>query len=157
MGTAGWQAGWVTKESCSSETYRTIGSGTAISVMLIVPDASGAIAWYKRALGARELWNLGGVAGLEIGEAPFFLHEINPNNPSETSPLEAGCTSTRIELFVDDPDELLARALSAGATLGSPIEAHVVPWGTHRQGGFQDPFGHTWSVGDKSPLRAEAT
>jgi uncharacterized glyoxalase superfamily protein PhnB len=108
-------------------------------------------------LGAHELWDLGGVAGLEIDGAPFFLHEINPNNPSETSPVEAGRTSTRIELFVDDPDELLARALSAGATLGSPIEEHAVPWGTHRQGGFQDPFGHNWSVGDRSPLRAEAT
>src|ERR1035441_10284373 len=36
---------------------------TAISVMLIVPDAEAAVAWYKRALGAKELWNLGGVAG----------------------------------------------------------------------------------------------
>jgi len=125
--------------------------------MLIVPDASGALDWYKRALGAHELWDLGGVAGLEIDGAPFFLHEINPNNPSETSPVEAGRTSTRIELFVDDPDELRARALSAGATLGSPIEEDAVPWGTHRQGGFQDPFGHNWSVGDRSPLRAEAT
>ena len=133
------------------------GSGPAISVMLIVPDAPGAIAWYQRALGARELWNLGGVAGLAIGDASFFLHEINPGNPSETSPSEAGRTSTRIELFVDDPDEFLARALSAGATPGSPIEEHVVPWGTHRQGGFRDPFGHNWSVGDKSPLRAQAT
>lgn len=133
------------------------GSGPVISVMLIVPDAPGAIAWYQRALGARELWNLGGVAGLTIGGAPFFLHEINPGNPSETSPLEAQRTSTRIELFVDDPDEFLARALSAGATPGSPIEEHAVPWGTHRQGGFRDPFGHNWSVGDKSPLRAGAT
>ena len=22
----------------------------------------------------------------------------------------------------------------------------------HRQGGFSDPFGHLWPVGDKSPL-----
>jgi hypothetical protein len=28
----------------------------------------------------------------------------------------------------------------------------VAPWGTHRQGGFIDPFGHNWLVGDKSPL-----
>jgi uncharacterized glyoxalase superfamily protein PhnB len=125
--------------------------------MLIVPDAPGAIAWYKHALGARMLWDLGGVAGLEIGGAPFFLHEVNPGNLSETSPLEAGRTSVRIELFVDDPDEFLANALSAGATLGSPIEEHVLPWGTHRQGGFHDPFGHNWSVGDKSPLRAQPT
>jgi len=133
------------------------GSGPVISVMLIVPDAPAAITWYQRALGARQLWNLGGVAGLQIGGAPFFLHEINPSNPRETSPSEAGRTSTRIELFTDDPDELLARALSAGATLGSPIEDHVHPWGTHRQGGFRDPFGHNWSVGDKSPLRAKVT
>jgi PhnB protein len=126
---------------------------TAISVMLIVPDAPRAIDWYTTALGARELWNLGGVAGLELDGAPFFLHEVNPLNPTETSPEQAGATSTRIELFVDDPDKLVDRALAAGATPGAPVEDHEVPWGTHRQGGFKDPFGHNWSVGDKSPLR----
>ena len=126
---------------------------TVISAMLIVPDAPRAIDWYTTALGARELWNLGGVAGLELDGAPFFLHEVNPLNPTETSPEEAGATSTRIELFVDNPDKLVARALSAGATPGAPVEDHEVPWGTHRQGGFKDPFGHNWSVGDKSPLR----
>jgi uncharacterized glyoxalase superfamily protein PhnB len=125
-----------------------------ISVMLIVPDAEAAVEWYKRALGATELWNLGGVAGLQIEGAPFFVHEINPLNPTETSPARAGTTSTRIELFVDDPDAVVARAIDAGAGAGSPIEDHKVPWGTHRQGGFRDPFGHRWSVGDKSPLRA---
>src|SRR5581483_902918 len=59
---------------------------TAISVMLIVPDADAAIAWYKEALGAQELWNLGGVAGLHVAGAPFFLHEVNPGNPAQTSP-----------------------------------------------------------------------
>jgi uncharacterized glyoxalase superfamily protein PhnB len=29
---------------------------------------------------------------------------------------------------------------------------HEAPWGIHRQGGFTDPFGHRWSVGDRSPL-----
>ena len=43
-----------------------INSTAVVSVMLIVPDAEDAISWYKRALGARELWNLGGVVGLEI-------------------------------------------------------------------------------------------
>lgn len=125
---------------------------TAISVMLIVPDARAAVAWYRDALGATELWDLGGVAGLEIAGAPFFLHEVNPKNPAETSPDRAGVTSTRIELFVDDPDTFLARAVAAGATAGSAIEDHTMPWGTHRQGGFRDPFGHNWSVGDASPL-----
>jgi PhnB protein len=126
--------------------------GPAVSVMLIVPDADAAIAWYDSALGADVLWNLGGVAGLHIAGARFFLHEVNPRNPAETSPDRAGVTSVRIELFVDDPDAFVERALVAGATPGSPVTDHETPWGTHRQGGFHDPFGHNWSVGDRSPL-----
>ena len=128
--------------------------GPSISVMLIVPDAEAAIAWYYDALGADVLWNLGGVAGLHVAGAPFFLHEVNPGNPTETSPDQAGVTSVRIELFVDDPDAFVARALAAGAAAGSPVVDHATPWGTHRQGGFRDPFGHNWSVGDRSPLGA---
>jgi uncharacterized glyoxalase superfamily protein PhnB len=129
-------------------------SSPVISVMLIVPDADAAVTWYQNALGATGLWDLGGVAGLEISGAAFFLHEVNPKNPKETSPGQAGVTSTRIEVFVDDPDGFIERAVAAGATARSPIEDHDMPWGTHRQGGFTDPYGHNWSVGDRSPLRA---
>jgi PhnB protein len=128
---------------------------THLSVMLIVPDAEAAIAWYRTALGAAELWNLGGVAGLQIDGAPFFLHEANAQNATERSPQAVGATSVRIELFVHDPDAVIERALTGGATLGSPIEDHHHFDGTvHRQGGFRDPFGHNWSVGNKAPLRA---
>jgi uncharacterized glyoxalase superfamily protein PhnB len=59
----------------------------------------------------------------------------------------------RIEVFTDDPDAFIARAAGAGAPEAhAPID-HELPWGTHRQGGFTDPFGHRWSVGDLSPLR----
>ncbi|MFI7430776.1 VOC family protein [Micromonospora sp. NPDC049836] len=125
-----------------------------ISVMVIVSDAGAAVDWYRAALGATELWNLGGVAGLEIGGAPFFLHQVNPENPTETSPGRAGVTSTRIEVFVDDPDTFIERAVAAGGVAGAAIEDHRMPWGTHRQGGFTDPFGHHWSVGDRSPLNS---
>jgi PhnB protein len=128
-------------------------AGPHISVMLIVDDADAAVAWYKDALGATELWNLGGVAGLELDGAPFFLHEANAENPAEDSPSRLGVTSTRIEVFVADPDRLIARAIAAGATAGAAVEEHETPWGTHRQGGFHDPFGHSWSVGDHSPLQ----
>jgi uncharacterized glyoxalase superfamily protein PhnB len=125
---------------------------TQISVMLIVPDAGEAVRWYREALGAVVLWDLGGVAGLEVDGAPFFLHESNPTNPTEDSPAAVGGTSVRIELFVDDPDAVLQRAVAAGASLGSEVVGHDRPWGPHRQGGFTDPFGHRWSVGDRSPL-----
>jgi len=44
-----------------------------ISIMLAFADAPAALAWYKQALGATELWNLGGVVGMEIDGAPIFL------------------------------------------------------------------------------------
>jgi len=120
--------------------------------MLAVPSAPAAADWYKRALGATELWNLGGVVGLEIEEAPFFLHE--PTGTGFSSPAALGATTVRVEVFSENPDAFIARAVAAGAD-GSlnEIRDHQAPWGVHRQGGFTDPFGHVWLVGDKSPLK----
>ncbi len=126
-------------------------SSSVVSLMLAVPDTPTAIEWYKKALGARVLWSLGSVAGLEIEGAPFFLHE--PVKNIFQSPQELGTTTVRIELFSDAPDEIITKALDAGA-IGrlQDIQDFQVPWGIHRQGGFTDPFGHRWLVGDKSPL-----
>ena len=118
--------------------------------MLAVEDTPSAVEWYKRALGATVLWSLGSVAGLEIAGAPFFLGE--PANNGWESPAKLGITSTRMEIFCDDPDEFIARAVEAGARGNDPIRNHQMPWGIHRQGGFIDPFGHIWLVGDRSPL-----
>lgn len=71
---------------------------------------------------------------------------------SERSPTDSGLTTTRIEVFMDDPARLIDRAADAGATDVERVTDHQAPWGTHRQGGFTDPFGHRWSVGDRTPL-----
>jgi PhnB protein len=89
-------------------------NGPVISLMVAVPHAAVAVEWYRTALGATELWNLGSVVGLEVQGAPFFLAEPASN--------------------------------------GWETPGHDAPWGTHRQGGFYDPFGHLWLVGDTSPL-----
>jgi PhnB protein len=133
----------------SSEAHRPF-----LSVMLIVPDAAAAVSWYGTALGAGVLWDLGGVAGLDVDGAPFFVHEAVPGRTREPSPTDVGLTTTRIEVFVDEPGQFIDRAATAGATqVEQPVD-HEVPWGTHRQGGFTDPFGHRWSVGDRTPLEA---
>ncbi len=122
-----------------------------ISVMLAVDDAPAALTWYKQALGAKELWNLGSVIGMEINGAPVFLGE--PANNGWELPTKLGAPSVRIEVFCDDPDTFIARALAAGADgKDDHIRNHEMPWGLHRQGSFVDPFGHKWLVGDKSPL-----
>ena len=122
-----------------------------ISMMLAVADAPAALEWYKRAVGAKELWNLGSVVGMEIDGAPIFLGQ--PENNGWETPEKLGAPSVRIEVFTDDPDSFVARAVAAGAN-GSVdrIRNHQAPWGVHRQGGFIDPFGHKWLVGDRSPL-----
>jgi PhnB protein len=126
-------------------------SGVVISLMLAVPDAASASAWYRKAVGATELWNLGSVIGLEVGGAPIFLGE--PDRNGWACPSALGTTTVRVEVFVDDPDAFIDRAVTAGADgAGREIRDHNMPWGTHRQGGFVDPFGHLWLVGDKTPL-----
>src|ERR1017187_4787892 len=127
-------------------------SGPVISLMLAVPDAPTAVEWNRKPPGPPRVGNLGWVAGLEIAGAPFFLHE--PANNGFGSPAAIGTTTVRVEVFADDPGTYVERAIKAGADGAlDPIRDHQTPWGTHRQGGFHDPFGHIWLVGDKSPLR----
>ena len=122
--------------------------------MLAVSDGLAAIEFYKKAFGAEELWRIdaGGsvVAGMSVDGAEFFLASENP--PRTSSPDTAGTTSVRIELFVDDPEAVYDRAVTAGA-IGAdrPTErTHPTVDGSSFsmiQGGVNDPFGHVWLIG----------
>lgn len=127
---------------------------TRIAPMLAVSHAANAVEFYKEAFGAVERWRIDGggtiVAGMSIDDAEFFLASESP--PRTRSPDGLGSTSVRIELFTDDPEAVLARAVAAGATEGSPIVEHshdTVDGSTFRmlQGGVVDPFGHVWLIG----------
>jgi catechol 2,3-dioxygenase-like lactoylglutathione lyase family enzyme len=105
------------------------GEPATLSVMLIVSDAVVAVGWYTEALGAELLWDLGGVAATHLQGAPFLLHEAVPGKKQESSPTEAGLTTTRIEVFIDAPEGLVARASGSGASDGgaSPAEHPELP------------------------------
>jgi PhnB protein len=125
---------------------------TVIAPVLIVPDGGAAAAWYARVLGARERFRVGDghLVALDVDGAPLFVREQTP--PDRLSPAAVGNAATAaVELFTDDPDAVVESARLAGAT-GTQMEVHQRPWGTHRQGGFTDPWGHSWLVGDMSPL-----
>jgi uncharacterized glyoxalase superfamily protein PhnB len=123
---------------------------TTVSFMLAVEDAAEASAWYERAMDAKELWSLGSVRALEIEGVCVLLHE---HTDGFDIPSAAGTTTVRLEIFSDNPDSLLARAIEAGACdSDGKIHDYETPWGPHRQGGFSDPYGHRWLVGDKAPL-----
>ena len=127
---------------------------TKISPMLAVGDGKAAIAFYEAAFGARVRWMIdaGGhvVAGLEIDGAEFFLATESP--PGTRGPAAAGFTTVRIELFVDDPVAVHARALAAGATPRSPVVQHEHTTTDAKQfrmlqGSVTDPSGHAWLLG----------
>ena len=128
---------------------------TRIAPMLAVADADAAIAFYEAAFGATVLWRLGEghiVAGLEIDGAPFFLASESPPHGT-CGPAAAGCTTVRIELFVDDPDAVQRRAVAAGAVEKDPVQEHTHetvgprPIRRMRQGAVVDPSGHMWLIG----------
>ena len=104
------------------------------------------------ALQAKERFRVGNghLIALDVDSAPLFVREETA--PGRISPASAGNINTMcVELFADDPDSVVERARLAGAT-ATNMEDHQRSWGTHRQGGFTDPRGHSWLVGDKSPL-----
>jgi PhnB protein len=128
---------------------------TQISPMLAVSDGNAAIAFYEAAFGAALRWRLDGghvVAGLSIDGAEFFLANESPPHGTR-SPSSVNFTTVRIELFVDDPVTVHARALDAGAREHSSVKEHThTTRGPHPssrmlQGAVVDPFGHMWLIG----------
>ena len=106
------------------------------------------IEFYQKAFDAKELrrWsNDDGsvhVAEMKIEDALFHLHEESSRN-AELSPKTMGGTSVILGLFVDDPDTMVATALTEGATELSPIQDYDYGY---RQGNIMDPFGHHWTI-----------
>ncbi len=105
---------------------------------LAVPDAAAAARWYARALGATELWNLGSVVGLEVAGAPFFLGQ--PENNRWDTPSALGSRTVRVEVFTDDPDAFIERAMAAGADgSADEIRDHQAPLGRALSGRLHRP------------------
>ena len=122
---------------------------TSITPMLSVPNPAGAAAFYSEAFGATELMRLGDDAEpilvqLAIDGAEFFavLEDAGRGNVGPSS--IDGKTTVRIDLNVEDPDAVAARAIAAGANEMFPVEDRDYGW---RQGRVVDPYGHHWLIG----------
>lgn len=82
------------------------------------------------------------VAELEINGAIFHLHETMPWFDS-IEPISAKGVTSVIGLFVLNVDEIMHKAIQAGATEISPATDYDYGY---RQGMFRDPFGHYWQI-----------
>lgn len=83
------------------------------------------------------------VAELEIDGAIFHLHETMLD---ALEPITAKGVTAVIGLFVRDVNEVMQKAIQAGATEINPVEDHEYGY---RQGMFKDPFGHHWQIEKK--------
>ena len=105
---------------------------------IVVRDAAGAIEFYKKALGAKQL---GGVfqapdgkvmhAELQIGDSRVMLADEFPGRGSCQSPQTLGGSTTSLMIYSENVDRLFNQAVSAGASVVMPL----------------DPYGHFWALG----------
>ena len=127
------------------------GQKTAIAPMLSVRGGARAVAFYKAAFGADELFRMDNedgavVARLSVAGAEFWLADESPEH-ANFSPESLGGGSVRMLLIVEDPDAAWERAVGAGAAVVWPVgDEHG--W---RVGRIVDPFGHHWEIGKPVP------
>jgi uncharacterized glyoxalase superfamily protein PhnB len=115
---------------------------------LAIRGASDAIAFYKKAFGAKELSRMSGPDGkimhaeLKLGDRVLFLGDESPEMGAP-SPQTLGGSAVSLMHYVKDVDAVFARAVAAGATAVMPPADMF--WGD-RYGMVLDPFGHRWAL-----------
>jgi PhnB protein len=122
----------------------------SIAPWLSVREGERAVAFYKSAFGATEVYRLempegGVVVRLSVGGAEFWLsgESTEDRNGKPETRRVLGGDSVRMILTVANPDTVFAQAVAAGASEVFPVgEEHG--W---RLGRVVDPFGLHWEIG----------
>lgn len=131
----------------SSQPVPSAKQNTSLAPMLNVRQGLEAVAFYKAAFGAEELFVLADegavVAHLAIDGADFWVTDESPQHQN-FSPESIGGCSARMVLTVEDPDAVFDRAIGAGASMVWPVADQPYGW---RVGRLADPFGHHWEIG----------
>jgi PhnB protein len=120
---------------------------SSITPYLMVQGAAEAIEFYKDVFDATERLRIPaedriGHAELEIGDSVIMLAD-ECSERGALSPQSVGGTPVCLHLYVEDCDDVFARAIAAGAKQIRPVENQFYG---DRSGMFSDPFGHKWNV-----------
>jgi PhnB protein len=124
-----------------------LGANSGAIPYLSVNGGKDAIAFYKKAFGAEEVFRMPDQksdrlmhAHLRINGGSVFLSDHFEEHMGPR-PAPAGIT---LHLSVDDADAWYKRALDAGASVQMALADQF--WGD-RYGQVKDPFGYVWSIG----------
>jgi PhnB protein len=133
-----------TKPKPIPDTYRRV------TPCLIVQGGVKALAFYAAVFGATERMRFPGPGGtvahaeLQIGDSVVIIEDEVPERGT-TAPPPGGVSGSPSSLFiyVEDVDEVVARAVELGATLQRPPQDQFYG---DRDGSIVDPFGHGWTI-----------
>jgi PhnB protein len=120
----------------------------AITPYLVIDGAARAIDFYKNVFGATERMRMPagpnriGHAELMIGGSMLMLADEFPDMGA-VAPKGGATTSMSLHLYVDKVDDIVARAVAAGAKIHRPVETKFYG---DRSGSIIDPFGHHWTI-----------
>ena len=119
-----------------------------VTPYLIVHDAAKALDFYKKALGARELFRMAmpngrvGHAEIQVGDSRVMLADEFPEMGAKSAKAYGG-TPVGLCLYVEDVDARFRQAVAAGATVERPVQDQFYG---DRSGTLVDPFGHKWTI-----------
>jgi len=121
---------------------------TAVTPYLCVRGAADAIDFYTKMFGAKERMRMPQPDG-KIGHSELVIRDAVVMLSDEftdmgvLSPQSLGGSPVTLNVYVDDVDAVVERAVAAGATLDRPVENRFYG---DRSGQIVDPWGHRWSI-----------
>ncbi|MEO7427199.1 MAG: VOC family protein [Fibrobacteria bacterium] len=123
----------------------------SVTPYLSVRGASEAIAFYRKAFGAEEIYRLEmpgdkiGHAEIQIGTSRLMLADEFPDMPDAIaqSPTALRGTSMSLLIYVPDVDSRFKRAIDAGGKVKRPVQDQFYG---DRSAVVEDPFGHIWTL-----------
>jgi PhnB protein len=118
------------------------------SAHLFVEDAEAAASFYRRTLGAVEVFRNrlpdGRLLFVELAIGPARLMLSEPFPELDAVPRDASTPlPLLLHLDVDEPDAVVERMVLLGADVEQPVAEQF--WG-ERYGVVRDPFGFRWSI-----------
>jgi len=119
-----------------------------VNAYLVVRGAAEAMAYYKKAFGAKERLPMPGPDGrimhaeIAIGSSCVMIGDEMPQMGA-LAPPSVGGTPVTISLYVPNVDRVFAQAIAAGGKVEMPVADMF--W-SDRYGRLIDPFGHRWAV-----------
>ncbi len=120
-----------------------------VTPYLIVDGAAQAIDFYSSVLGASQRGDRMempngkvGHAELELGDSVIMLADEAPDWGA-LGPRTVGGTPVTVHVYVEDVDDVFAKAMAAGAAEVQPVTDQFYG---DRSGQFEDPWGHRWNV-----------